>query len=163
MQKTFIKQHKLPSIPGLTDRPRTVKSGRRLKERVTICYRSDLYLNELKRHVISFQEQLQSALIDLKHAKTESINFHTQRVQQMKEKTDTLVMVLQVCLIVRPTDNISIIHNHHSFAIAKKHMLHSYLFWLWHTSITLQFHVHHCSHKYNCAATSSSVLPSYQV
>lgn len=87
---------KLPSIPGLTERPPSIKSGKSLKGRVKICYRSDLYMQEQQKHVIGFQEQLKQALNDLKTAKFGSLEFHTNRVQHLKAKSDEMIIVLQV-------------------------------------------------------------------
>lgn len=87
---------RLPSIPGLTDRPPSIKSGKALKDRVKICYRSDLYMQEQQKHVVSFQEQLKQALCDLKTAKFGSLEFHTNRVQYLKTKSDEMIIVLQV-------------------------------------------------------------------
>lgn len=90
------KPARLPSIPGLTERPRSIKSGKSLKGRVKICYRSDLYMQEQQKNVVSFQEQLKEALNDLRNAKFGSLEFHTNRVQYLKAKSDEMIIVLQV-------------------------------------------------------------------
>lgn len=90
------KFEKLPVIAGLTDRPAPISSGKPLKERVRICYRSDLYMKEQRKNVVSFQEQLKSALNDLKTAKPHSLQFHTERVEELKIKADEMIVVLQV-------------------------------------------------------------------
>lgn len=87
---------KLPNIPGLTEKPRSIKSGKALKSRIKICYRSDLYMQEQQRNVTAFQDQLKQALDDLRSAKPDTIAYHTERVQQLKVKADEMIIVLQV-------------------------------------------------------------------
>ena len=87
---------RLPTIAGLTERPAPIRSGRPLQERVKICYRSDLYMKEQKKNVILFQEQLRHALNDLKTAKPDSLQFHVDRVEQLKVKADEMIVLLQV-------------------------------------------------------------------
>lgn len=92
------KLDKLPSIAGLTEKPAPIRSGKPLKDRVRICYRSDLYMKEQRKNVIMFQEQLRNALNDLKTAKPDSLQFHTDRVEQLKVSADEMIIILQVVL-----------------------------------------------------------------
>lgn len=87
---------KLPSIAGLTDRPAPIKSGKPLKDRVKICYRSDLYMKEQQKNVVMFQDQLRQALADLRTAKPDSLEFHTARVEELKVKGEEMIIILQV-------------------------------------------------------------------
>jgi len=90
--------NRLPSIEGLTEKPASISSGKPLKERVKICYRSDLYMTEQRKNVMMFQEQLRQALSDLKTTKPDSLQFHTSRVKELKVKADELIIVLQVAI-----------------------------------------------------------------
>lgn len=92
----LAKHKKLPNIAGLTERPAPIKSGKPLKERVKICYRSELYMQEQQKNVVMFQEQLRQALNDLKTAKPDSLLFHTSRVEELKVKGDEMIIILQV-------------------------------------------------------------------
>ncbi|KAF6029645.1 Heatr9 [Bugula neritina] len=90
--------NRLPSIEGLTEKPAPISSGKPLKERVKICYRSDLYMAEQRKNVVLFQEQLRQALSDLKTAKPDSLQFHTSRVKELKVKADEMIIILQVAI-----------------------------------------------------------------
>lgn len=94
----LTKHEKLPSIAGLTERPAPIKSGRPLKDRVKICYRSDLYMKEQQKNVVMFQDQLRHALSELKTAKLDSLEFHTTRVEELKVKGNEMIIILQVRL-----------------------------------------------------------------
>jgi len=85
-----------PPIPGLTERPDSVKSGPPLKGRVKICYRSDLYMQEQQKNVVMFQELLKSALLTLQTAKSDDTEYHRDRVEQLKAQADEMIIILQV-------------------------------------------------------------------
>ena len=110
---------KLPSIAGLTEKPAPIRSGKPLKERVKICYRSDLYMKEQQKNVVLFQEQLRHALNDLKTAKPDSLQFHVERVEQLKCKSDEMIILLQV----RATLNV-FLQSYHYFAVVLELLSH---------------------------------------
>ncbi|XP_013379125.2 uncharacterized protein LOC106150709 [Lingula anatina] len=89
----------MPGVPGITERPRSVKSGKPLPQAHTVQHRSDLLMAEQVQTVRECQSALEKALAEFEALKSPSeteLEFHKTVIEEMKRKAEEAVMVLQV-------------------------------------------------------------------